>query len=113
MKLDRVVIAQEQRFAVLYPELTLPCNYNRLDQPTRRAVREEYVRLQAGKCHHCGQHLQGPAAQHVRDRSVNDNLFPPNFFSWPIHLHHNHQTGLTIGAVHALCNAVLWQYHGE
>jgi hypothetical protein len=28
-------------------------------------------------------------------------------------LHHCHQTGLTIGAVHAKCNAVLWQYHGE
>jgi hypothetical protein len=30
-----------------------------------------------------------------------------------VHLHHSHETGMTIGAVHARCNAVLWQYHGE
>lgn len=32
---------------------------------------------------------------------------------YPVHLHHDHKTGLTIGAVHAKCNAVLWQYYGE
>jgi hypothetical protein len=31
----------------------------------------------------------------------------------PIHLQHDHDTGLTEGAVHAYCNAVLWQYEGR
>jgi hypothetical protein len=31
----------------------------------------------------------------------------------PVHLQHSHVTGLTEGAVHAFCNAVLWQYEGR
>jgi len=30
-----------------------------------------------------------------------------------MHLHHNHETDMTEGAVHAYCNAVLWQYEGK
>jgi hypothetical protein len=41
------------------------------------------------------------------------SLFPKNFLKWPVHLHHSHDTGMTIGAVHSYCNAVLWQYHNE
>jgi hypothetical protein len=66
---------------------------------------------------HCGRSLKGPSTY---DPSVNDkapkidaSLFPPTMFKYPVHLHHNHVTGMTIGAVHALCNAVLWQYLGE
>jgi hypothetical protein len=44
---------------------------------------------------------------------INRKLFPEGFFRWPIHLHHDHTSGMTIGAVHNTCNAVLWQYHGE
>jgi hypothetical protein len=40
-------------------------------------------------------------------------LFPELFLKYPVHLHHSHVTGLTIGAVHAYCNAVLWVYHDE
>ena len=36
-----------------------------------------------------------------------------NFFKWPVHLHHCHDTGMTTGAVHCYCNAVLWQYPGK
>jgi hypothetical protein len=46
-------------------------------------------------------------------KKINARLFPPNFFNWPVHLHHCHVTGLTIGAIHCHCNAVLWQYHGQ
>jgi hypothetical protein len=49
----------------------------------------------------------------VMSKKINVDLFPPNFFKWPVHLHHDHRTGMTIGAVHCRCNAVLWQYHGE
>jgi len=44
---------------------------------------------------------------------INENLFPPKFLNWPVHLHHDHKTGMTVGAVHSHCNAVLWQYHNE
>jgi hypothetical protein len=30
-----------------------------------------------------------------------------------IHLQHCHKTNMTEGAVHAYCNAVLWQYEGK
>jgi hypothetical protein len=40
-------------------------------------------------------------------------LFPPNFLKYPVHLQHNHDTDMTEGAVHARCNAVMWQYHGR
>ena len=42
-----------------------------------------------------------------------DRLFPESFFKYPVHLHHSHDTGKTIGAVHAYCNAVLWEYYGQ
>jgi len=92
---------------------TLPVDYRALTQPERRAVREEYVHIQLGKCSHCGTELTGTAQKDVLAKRVNAGLFPPNFFKWPIHLHHCHKTGMTIGAVHSHCNAVLWQYHGE
>ena len=41
------------------------------------------------------------------------DLFPPNFLKYKVHLQHNHSTGMTEGAVHALCNAVMWQYEGR
>ena len=91
----------------------LPVNYNRLDQSQRREVRNEYVRLQSGKCHHCQGDLDEQPPTHIRDKQIDWRWFPPNFLKYPQHLHHCHKTGMTIGTVHALCNAVLWQYHGE
>ena len=61
---------------------------------------------------HC-QKLIGDPCNKVASKSVNKKCFPPAFFDNPVHLHHNHSTGLTIGAVHCYCNAVLWQYYGE
>ena len=81
--------------------MDLPVDYTKLTGYMRRKVREEYVRVQEGKCHYCGCPLDGPM------------LFPFEFFKWPVHLHHHHDTGMTIGAVHAYCNAVLWEYDGE
>jgi len=84
-----------------------------LTQPERRLVREEYIRVQEGLCYHCKEPLNGEASEDVMSKQINENLFPPRFLDWPVHLHHSHVTGMTIGAVHARCNAVLWQYHGE
>lgn len=87
-----------------------PINYHASSSRQRRVVREEYVRRQEGKCYHCGGLL---SAEPEQKPEIDWSLFPSNFLRWPVHLHHSHATGLTIGAVHAYCNAVLWQYHGE
>ena len=76
----------------------------------RRKVRLEYIKRQKNLCSHCNQSLDNMPDMSLK---VNETLFPPNFFKWPIHLHHNHNTGMTIGAVHAYCNAILWEHHGE
>lgn len=91
----------------------LPTDYTKLTQPQRREVRLQYITHQSGKCSHCGEPLEGPPSREVKVARVNHALFPPNFFGHPVHLHHSHRTGMTIGAVHARCNAVLWQYFGE
>lgn len=91
----------------------LPVNYIELKPHERRAVREQYIREQEGNCHFCKAPLSGPPADDVASLKVNARLFPVGFFRWPVHLHHSHDTGMTIGAVHNHCNAVLWQYHGE
>lgn len=93
--------------------MKLPVNYSALSIQERRLVREEYILIQEGKCHHCGELLSNDASRKVLRRTINTRLFPPNFFKWPIHLHHSHKTGMTIGVVHCYCNAVLWQYHDE
>jgi hypothetical protein len=94
-------------------KIQLPANYDLLNTQQRRLVREEYVRIQEGRCSHCGELLTGKASADVLSKSVNRRLFPEGFFRWPVHLHHNHTTSMTIGAVHNYCNAVLWQYYGE
>ena len=93
--------------------LSLPTNYEELTIPMRRIVREEYVRRQGGRCSYCNAPLAGEPSASVQKLRINERLFPPNFFKWPVHLHHDHDTGMTIGAVHCRCNAALWQYHGE
>ncbi len=91
----------------------LPTDYTKLNPVERREVREQYVMEQEGKCYHCGGELSGPPAGAEAYRPVNTRLFPSGFFDHPIHLHHSHKSGMTIGAVHSVCNAILWQYHGE
>ena len=88
----------------------LPVNYEKLTWQERREVREQYVKEQKGICYYCKSEL---SRQPTKYYNLDMSLFPKNFLSNPIHLHHDHGTGLTIGAVHAYCNGVLWQYHGE
>ena len=93
--------------------MKLPQDYTKLKPHERRAVREEYVKVQKGMCSYCRASLKREPAPISSSLPVDESLFPKNFFKWPIHLHHDHKTGMTIGAVHAHCNAVMWQYHGE
>jgi len=93
--------------------MKLPVDYDELSAIERRQVRLEYIERQKGLCYHCKTSLEHGPAEYVRNVQVDRKLFPPSFFKWPVHLHHDHNTGMTIGAVHCYCNAVLWQYHGE
>ena len=91
----------------------LPQLYDHLEWWERRDVRNQYVKEQNGKCMYCGQPLNGEPCSSVKAKRVNWKLFPPNFLRYPVHLQHCHKSGLTEGAVHALCNAVMWQYEGR
>lgn len=91
----------------------LPVYYSKMDWRDRRAVREQYVKEQNGVCLHCGCALDKSPPDSITKKRINWKLFPPNFLKHPVHLHHDHFTDLTKGAIHAYCNAVLWQYHGE
>lgn len=94
--------------------MKLPVKYDQLEWWERKEVREEYIRVQEGLCYHCKLPLSTPVPESViKARPINRILFPKSFFKHPVHLHHCHKTGLTLGAVHHYCNAVLWQYHGE
>ena len=93
--------------------MKLPVNYYDFHYTERWKIRNEYVRRQDGKCHYCKKPLDGPPRKDIAKLDVDKTLFPDGFFNYPVHLHHSHDTGMTIGAVHCHCNAVLWQYEGE
>jgi len=93
--------------------MKLPINYINSHHTKRKKVREEYIKLQNNLCFHCKKPLNENPPKRILNKKVDRNLFPKGFFTWPVHLHHDHITGMTIGAVHCYCNAVLWQYHGE
>ena len=87
-----------------------PIDYYGATWQERKKIREQYAIEQDNKCYFCGRPLNEKPNQ---NKKINWKLFPKNFLQYPVHLHHNHETGMTIGAVHAYCNAVLWQYHNE
>jgi hypothetical protein len=91
----------------------LPANYKKLTPQQRREVRLQYIVRQNNKCFYCMQDLDKDVPEHIKSKVINWKLFPPNFLQYPIHLQHCHKTGLTEGAVHAYCNAVMWQYENK
>jgi len=91
----------------------LPVYYDGLEWWQRREVRAQYVDQQGGRCHFCGHDISSDPPKEVTELQVDWSMFPDNFRKYPVHLQHDHTTGLTEGAVHAICNAVLWQYHGK
>ncbi len=93
--------------------LKLPIDYKQANWITRKLAREQYIEEQEGLCWYCKQPLKQAPSVKVINAWINKRLFPTNFFDYPIHLHHSHRTGMTIGAVHNKCNAYMWQYEGE
>ena len=94
-------------------KFTLPVDYDNLKHSEKWAVREEYRRIQKDACWYCNKSLYANPSKKVQKQHIFKKLFPKGFFDHPIHLHHSHDTGLTIGAVHAKCNAYLWQVEGK
>jgi hypothetical protein len=92
-------------------KISVPIKYSETPAWRRRLVRQHYIQLQNNLCYWCKQPLDKPAPPKIQSMLINLQLFPTGFFDHPVHLHHCHKTDLTQGAVHALCNAVLWQYH--
>ena len=86
--------------------------YHDLSWQERKSLRERYIKAQNGNCWYCKLPLSGKSLHETEKTPVNWSLFPggKDFLRWPVHLHHDHDTGLTIGAVHAYCNAVSFEY---
>jgi len=92
---------------------TLPMMYDKIPSREKRLVREQYIEDQKGLCMFCEHALTEKPPKSVTSKKVNWKLFPPFFLKHPIHLQHCHDSGLTEGAVHAYCNAVMWCHYGR
>lgn len=91
----------------------LPCDYTKLTSQQRREVRLQYIEKQEGKCFWCHGKLNENPPEAITKLPINWALFPKNFLQHPIHLQHCHKTNMTEGAVHAYCNAVMYQYENR
>jgi len=89
----------------------LPIVYSSVSNYIRTQVKEQYVFEQNGICNVCKCSLYDRPDVSITKKNINWKLFPKTFLKTPIHLQRNHTTDMTIGAVHAYCNAVMWQYH--
>jgi hypothetical protein len=90
-----------------------PLEYGTLNAKERTMVREQYVQDQNNKCMFCFNPFTENPPSGITDKQIDWSLFPPGFLKAPIHLQHNHDTDMTEGAVHAYCNAYMWQYEGR
>jgi hypothetical protein len=93
--------------------VNIPADYTNLSRKERASVRFRYILKQNGLCYYCGESLALPPPKRITDKEIDWTRFPDNFLKHPIHLQHNHKTGMTEGAVHAYCNAVMWQYESK
>jgi len=93
--------------------MKLPAKYSELKSYQKREARLQYIEQQDNLCWHCKGNLDEVPPDEILKKRINLSLYHHGFLLSPIHLHHDHDTDLTIGAVHAYCNAVLWEYHGQ
>lgn len=97
----------------LLDSLYLPVDYTKINTQERKSVREQYIKKQNNVCIFCNAGLDDHPSWDVRNKTIDLSLFPTNFLRWPIHLDHDHETGMTRGAIHSYCNAVQFQYYGK
>ena len=93
--------------------MKLPVKYHEIPPYEKRIVREEYIRIQKGMCWYCKAPLKDAPPEGILGKKVTPHIYPEGFFTHPVHLHHDHITEMTVGAVHNYCNAVLWEYEGK
>ena len=93
--------------------MKLPIDYTKLHWTDKKKVIEQYIEEQNGKCFYCKESLTKEAPKRIKQKEINWDLFPLNFLKYPVHLQHNHDTGMTEGAVHNYCNAYMWQYENK
>jgi len=92
-----------------------PQRHRDLNTDQRRKLRDEYIECSRGRCAYCEEMLDDEPHAFVRqsaDQIEWDNLpgSKEGFLKDPVHLHHDHETGLTLAAIHALCNAHSWHF---
>jgi hypothetical protein len=93
--------------------IAIPAVYDSLTPKERKAVREQYRKLQGNRCIYCFCDLDDFPLERDEEHNIDWSRFPDGFMSHPVHLHHDHDSGLTVGAVHGLCNALLFVRHGK
>jgi len=94
--------------------LQIPAMYDALTWYERSLVREEYIILQKGACYWCKETLLHDTSEELKaSYPLDPRYWPEEFLKHPVHLHHCHRSGLTLGATHAYCNAILAMYYGE
>ena len=113
MKIEEIDKKIKNNKGMVTSSYKLPVDYTKLHYTERKAVRLQYIDKQKGLCYYCGHSLNEEAPKNMKSKDINWNLFPKNFLQYPIHLQHNHKTGMTEGAVHNYCNAIMWQYNGR
>jgi hypothetical protein len=94
----------------------LPVDYTKLSQKEKRAVREQYIKEQNNLCMFCKENLFADPPESITNKPIDWRAFPGGkygFLKNSIHLQHCHNSNLTEGAVHAYCNATMWQYYGR
>lgn len=88
-----------------------PRKYSKLSWQERKRLRNEYVKAQNRLCYYCNSSLDEPPPDGITNKPIDITLYPQGFLDSPIHLQHCHVTDRTEGAVHAYCNAILFEYH--
>lgn len=98
-------IPLQQKGALRY-KLELPTKYSSLSGERLAVVKEAYICLQRERCWLCGGNLY-ELPNHVVDNPNLIGLCSSQLAEQhPLHLHHNHDTGLTLGVAHAECNII-------
>lgn len=87
--------------------------YSKLTPQERRKVREELMAKQEQLCWYCHKPFWMTPPSHIENYEYNMRVFPPTMFKYPVHSHHDHETDVCIGAVHAKCNAYMWETEGK
>jgi len=97
----------------LLKQYSLPTQYKNIPANEKWIVRQQYVEQQKGMCMYCNSNLNSEPPNSILNKKIDWNRFPDNFRKSSIHLQHCHKTGMTEGAVHMYCNAVMWQYENK